>query len=516
MKKKAKKEFELRQKQKAAFIYLTHPDYWHIKNVAFGGAAGGGKSVLAAAWMIHMCTQERLPNLYYAACAYDIEKAEASIMNKINEVAEMMGFKKDLHYTYNKKKHTFTFLKTGSRIIMFGLPTKSQDKENNWLRGYEFTGAWIDESDTVDEKVIRAFQKRLGRAGNTEWVPMENMTDEEKLRNPDWKKFKGYDREIVPAKLFETFNPSHKHVYERFFVPWRDNTEKDSIFIRSYIYDNYPTGHPYLISAENEPEGPEKEKMFYGSFDYNDSPEALFVYQSVVNMFDNKLDDTEGKYCVIDVSNIGADKDKTTVSIWRGLECYFLIDIDNIDTTEQLIETISDLLRRHNVPVENMVIDANGVGNMLIHSEKFKGAKAFIAHNSVIREETGLVNSFKKNKNVLAESMKGRHFKLKDQCTMLLADMVNNDQISATFDNDKLREYLKIELLNYRNINKDSDVIMVTTKAMFRKELNRSPDTSDLFVMRMYLELLDKSIKKARPLSERKFIKKKVIKSNYV
>lgn len=516
MKKIKKKKFDLRDKQRSGFIYLTHKDYWHIRNVAFGGSAGGGKSVLAAAWMIHMCTREEHPNLYYAACAYDIEKAEASIMNKINEVADMMGYKKDVHYTYNKKKHTFTFLKTGSRILMFGLPTKSNDPNNDWLRGYEFTGGWIDESDTVSYEVIKAFQKRLGRANNTQWVPMEDMTDEEKSANPDWKKFKGYDKEVVPAKLLETFNPSHKHVYDRFYVPWRDGTEKNTVFIRSYIYDNYPTGHPYLIDAENAPEGPEKEKMFYGSFDYNDSPQAIFTYEAVTNMFDNELEEKEGKYCVIDVSSIGANKDKTTMSMWKGLECYMLEDIPDQQTTEQLISYIHRAMIRHKVPNENLVIDANGVGNLLINSEKFKGAKSFIAHNSVIKEPAGLTNAYKKNRNVLTESLKGKHFKLKDQCTMLLASMVNNDQVSATFKDHKLREYLKIELLNYRNINTDNDIIRVTTKKQFRKEINRSPDTSDLFVMRMYLELLDKGIRKARPLSERKFLKNKVIKSTYV
>ena len=516
-KNKAKPPYILRPKQRSAKFALTDPSLWYVKLIAYGGAAEGGKSFLAADWLIDMCMDKQFTNLKYCACAVDIEKSKATIQDKVHEVCTLKGLVKDVHYTYNKNDHEFTFLATGSRIVLFGLPKKAN---NEWLRGYEWTGSWVDESDTIDEAVLKAHYKRVGRYNNTILIPEADMTDQEKIDNPQYKEYGGYDKVQVPKKLLETFNPTNGHPYTRFYIPWRDKTQlnlkEPRIFIRSYVYDNYAENSERIKDMENEPEGIEKDKSFYGRFDINYSEKAIFDSNAVNKMFKNKVKPGE-KVCVVDVASIGKNKDKTAISMWDGLDMYYYEELNRFKNYEPLRDYIAGLLIRHGVSNNNLIIDDNGVGNLLIKSEKFKGAKAFMAHNSVIKEKTGNINMFKKGKNILSEKYTGRYRRLKDQCTVLLSDYVNDGLVSVSIKNGKLEDTIKKELLIYELVKNDNDIIQVTPKSVFRGlNQGKSPDTTDLMVMRMFLVLLEDSLYKSKPRSERKFIKNKRKISNYV
>jgi len=517
-KNKTKPPYILRPKQRSAKFALTDPSLWHIKLIAYGGAAEGGKSFLAADWLIDMCMDKEFTNLKYSACAVDIEKSKATIQDKINEVATLKGLVKDVHYTYNKNDHEFTFLATGSRIVLFGLPKK---KDNEWLRGYEWTGSWVDESDTIDEAVLKAHYKRVGRYNNTILIPMEEMTDQEKIDNPQYEEYKGYDKLIVPKKLLETFNPTNGHPYTRFYIPWRDKTQltlkEPRLFIRSYVYDNYAENSERIKDMENEPEGIEKDKSFYGRFDINYSEKAIFKSEQVNKLFTQIAEHTGEKSAIIDVSSIGTSKDSTAIGIWNGLDMYYHEELNRFKTFEDLRDYIVSLLLKHDVRMANVVIDANGVGNMLISSEKFKGAKSFMAHNSVIKEETGNINMFKKGRNILSKKYTGRYRRLKDQCTVMLSDYVNDGLMSVSVNRQNITDTIKKELLIYELIANDNDIIQVTPKSTFRRlNQGKSPDTTDLMVMRMFLILLEDNLFKPKPRNERKFIKNKKTTSNYV
>lgn len=518
MSKKKKRVYKLRPKQQSAKILLTAKKYWDIELIGYGGAAEGGKSFLAADWIIDMCTDENHTNLKYSACAFDIEKAKATIKDKFEEVAKAKGLKKDVHYTYNKNDHEFTFLATGSRVVMFGLPTR---KNNDWLKGYEWTGTWVDESDTVEEAVLLAHYKRVGRVNNTIFIHMDDMTEQEKIDNPDYEKYEGYDKVVVPTKMLETFNPSSGHTTERFYIPYRDKTQLEMkpkrIFVRAYPQDNYQKGSERLKRLASEPEGIEKDKSFYGRFDINYSERSIFNGDAILNMFKNKVEHTGYMSAVIDVAAIGGKSDKTKISIWNGLDMVYIEDLNHLKTFEELRDYIKSLLVRYDVMNKDVVIDANGIGSMLTKSREFKGCKSYMSHNSVIKEEVLNINGFKKGRNVLMSKFTGRYGKLKDQCTLLLSDYVNDGLISLSCADQKMKDTVKRELLIYEVMKSNSDVIRVTQKTLFRKlNSGRSPDTTDLMVMRMYLELIDNSMFKPIPKSERKFIKKKKKKRTYV
>lgn len=469
-------------------------------------------SILGSYWIHHMCMNNY--NVRYAAAAYDIEKSLNSTLNSMKEVSRMLGLKEGIDWTFNKKERKYTFLKTNSEVIFFGLPTKSSDLNADWLAGYTFTGAWVDESNLVDRRVLYKFFESCGRVNNSEFIASEDMTDEEKGMYPEHEAHGGFKRQIIPVKILETFNPSHEHIYDRFWVPYRDNTEKNTRFIRATVYDNLEPGDPYIKILENIEDPVQRDRMLNGSFEYNDSPSALFSNDLINDAFDRTIN-SEIRSAVIDVSYVGKSIDKTTIGLFNGLDLYEIREV-KANTTEDLIDSLYRVIESNGIPMANVVVDANGVGNMIAASKKFIGCKSFMAHNTPVKEESGILNVFRKNQNSLAKRMYSSFASVKDQCVFELAGKFTDGLVSVSLKDRQIKTELKQELLMYENLSSGTDnPIRVTSKTVFRKRLGRSPDYSDLLVMRMYLELLDGGMKKSTPLKDRKFIKNKIDVSDY-
>lgn len=511
------KKFELRDKQKLAWEYLTNPVYAHVRDIGYGGSAGGGKSILGSAYLIHMA--RKYPNTRYAACAYDIKKAEDSIYHSINEVLGMLGLKIDVHYTYNVKRHTYTFLDTQSEIVLFGLTYKPQDPQNLWLGGYLFTCSWIDESNAVDSRVIDTFTSRNGRFGNEEFIKSSKMTDEEKEANPDWKIKGGYNKVKIPTKILQTFNPSQNHVYSQFWLPYKNKKQTNSRFIRAYAWDNFAKDSEYIKGLMSLRNKVTRERLLYGSFEFNSSDKALFNSDAVQDLVKAKKPDgyNHARYMVVDVSEAGLeDNDMTTIGYFHGM---YAEEIENFeyDNSDDLVKKILKETRRRGIPMENVVIDANGSGSYLASHSKLDGCLGFKAHYSPVKKESGKVIVTKKKKNRLSTRLESTYRTLKDQCVHLLSENVNDRNVGANIDNQLLKDYLKQELLIYEHTNFGTDRPMeVTKKKDIRGSIKRSPDTSDLFIMLMYPYLLNDGISKAKPISQRKFINKKVTRNSYV
>ena len=162
--------------------------------LGYGGAAGGGKSFLGAAWIVINC-------LKYAGVGYVIGRKEMhnlrrTTMMTVFEVLRMFGKKNKKDFSYNKHDGTFNFT-NGSQIIFMNLNLEPADPLFTRLGGLEITGAFIDESNEVPMRAIEILQTRVGRRRNKE-------------------------HKLVP-KILETFNPDKGHVYRRFWEPFKKN-----------------------------------------------------------------------------------------------------------------------------------------------------------------------------------------------------------------------------------------------------------------------------------------------------
>lgn len=519
---KKSKGIELRPKQKIAWAYLTDPKYSQIRDIGYGGSAGGGKSILGSAYLIHMAN--KYPNTRYAACAYDITKARDSLYYSISEVLGMMGMKPDVDYTYHVNRHVFTFTATGSEIVLFGLTYKPQDPENLWLAGYLFTGAWIDESNSIDSRVIDTFTTRVGRYNNQKFIESKDMTDEEKENYPDWKIKGGYNKTIIHTKILQTFNPSQNHVYSQFWLPYKNKTQTDSRFVRAYAWDNYDKDSDYIKNLKQIKDETTKKRLLYGSFEFNTSEASMFGNEALKDMMSKDVEMPRDKklgrdsYIVVDVADagIGGDNDLTTIGYFDYLNC---VEIEKFEyeKSDELIAKILKESRERRIPISNIVIDANGSGSYVANHSSLDGCLGFKAHYSPVKNNISNVVVSKNNKNKLVDRMESNYRTLKDQCVSLLSEKIAQREVGANIDNQLLKDYLMQELLLYEHINIGSDKPMeVTKKTTIRGKIKRSPDTSDLFIMLMYPLILDRGITKPRPLSERKFISTKTKAKTYV
>jgi hypothetical protein len=146
----------LTAKQKIAFRYLTDntTDY-----VGYGGAAGGGKTVLGCLWLISH-------GMFYHGSKFfigreSIKDTRASVIKTWSEVAKNLDF-----YEYQYSESGIVF-KNGSEIELLDLtfyPYKDPLFER--LGSKEYTAGWIEEASQVNSLAFEVLKTRVGRWKN--------------------------------------------------------------------------------------------------------------------------------------------------------------------------------------------------------------------------------------------------------------------------------------------------------------------------------------------------------------
>ena len=130
---------ELTKKQTQAIDYLTDKvtDY-----VGYGGAAGGGKSVIGCYWL--MTLGYYLPGAKFFIGRDSIKDTRASVLKTWSEIASKVGF------TAYKFNDIGIFFDNGTEIELLDLtfyPYKDPMFER--LGSKEYTAGWIEEASQV-------------------------------------------------------------------------------------------------------------------------------------------------------------------------------------------------------------------------------------------------------------------------------------------------------------------------------------------------------------------------------
>ena len=436
---------------------------------------------------------------------------KSTVTKKFFEVLRDLGYKKDVDFTYHINDMMFKFKESGSEIQLLGLAYDPSDPQQLWLGGYEFTGGWIDESNEVDKRVIDTLYTRLGRVGNA-------------------IKVDGKTKVVIPVKVLQTFNPDQNHVYTKFWIPYKNRKQETSLFVRAYATDNYDEDHPYVQSLLLMDEGPKKDRLLRGSFEYSSSVNAMAEAESVGKMNEGSCIPKKAhsiKFMSIDVSSSSEDdedKDLTVYALFdvipqEGGWIYNCYELDKIShkSPEELISKVKKISVKHSIPNENIVGDGNGIGDHLIKSIHLQGMMNYMAHHAAVKTKVKNYIKTRKGKNILIPKFESTFHRLKDQTVYLMLDRIAKGKMTATFDNQYLMDYLKQELLFYKNETLGLDAkIKVTGKKDFRSEIGRSPDVSDLFHQIILFELIGENIHKPKPKAQRKFINKTKKKRTYV
>ena len=475
-------ELNLTPKQAQAYLYLTHPKFNYIKELGYGGGAGGGKSILGCAWELQMCSD--FPGVAYAIGRKELSTLKKTTLLSLFQVASICGLKPGIDFKYNAQSNIINF-PNGSKIFLVDMANQPSDPLYTRFGGLELTGAFVDESNENNEKAIEILKTRLGRCLNKEYCPCGHRTKDSKVLETNsngiaikWKC--GGCGEITTGltpKLLETFNPDKGHVYRVYYKPWKDNTlPKNKAFIPALATDNPHLPEDYIEQLRNA-DKITKERLLYGNFDYDDNPAKLFEYDKILDIFSNKFVDKprQEKYCTCDVARKG--RDKTVIMIWRGLfiETIYTEDISDV---YDVADKLEEMCIKYKVPSSNLIIDEDGVGGGVVDilKRKYPQVKGFI-NNSSPKETKGS----KKIHN---------YSNLKAQCYFKLAELVQINEVGCCDVSVDYKELMiaDLEQIAQKDIDKDGPIRLIGKDEM-KEKLGRSTDFSDAMMMRMYFEV---------------------------
>ena len=440
------KVLDLTPKQAQGYLYLTHKKFNHIKELGYGGGAGGGKSILGCAWIIQMC--EDYPGVAYAIGRKELSTLKKTTLLSFFQVAKMCGLRIGIDFKFNSQTNIINF-SNGSTIFLVDMAYEPSDPLFTKFGGLELTGAFVDESNENAEKSIEILKTRIGRRLNKEYG-------------------------IVP-KLLETFNPDKGHVYRVYYKPWKDKTlPKSKAFIPALVTDNPHLDENYIEQLKNA-EKVTRERLLYGNFDYDDDPAKLFEYDRILDIFtaEYNYEPRYEMYISCDVARFGTDK--TVIVVWKGWHIEKIIDMDKSSGPE-VVETIKKASIFFKVPRSNIVIDDDGVGGMGV-VDWLPNCKGFINNSSPIETQ------FSKKIHNFAN--------LKTQCYFKLADKVNTGSVGCYDLPNEIKDRIieDLEQIAQKDIDKGGRIQLVGKDKM-KLMLGRSPDYSDAIMMRCLFDLV--------------------------
>jgi hypothetical protein len=411
----------------------------HTTETLYGGAAGGGKSVIGAYWLTKNCL--KYPGTRWLMAREELETLRGTTLKTFFSVAKMQGVYPDVHFRLSGKTIRFN---QGSEIILSELKLYPSDPDFDYLGSFEITGAFIDECSQVVHKAKEVVKSR-----------MRFMLDEYNLM----------------PKLLMTCNPAKKWPYIEFYKPNRDgNLPEDKRFVQALPGDNDYLPQAYIDMLKGL-DKKTRARLERGEWEYEDDPSSLMAYDDITAIFTNyHVKGTGKRYISADVARYG--KDDTKIRVWDGFKVIHKVIMSKSSIVE-VADKIKEVQSMYQVAPTNTVIDEDGIGGGVVDLFPQNSVKGFIANSRPVNQ--------KPNEN---------YENLKAQCSYLLAEKVGNYEIYEPEANPELMEMLIEDLEQIKAKNPDKDGKRgIISKEQVKEILGRSPDDGDTYLMRMYFEV---------------------------
>ncbi|MEK6482407.1 terminase family protein [Catalinimonas sp. 4WD22] len=417
-------------KQQLAFKYLMDST---TKYIAYGGAAGGGKSFLGCFWLLFMANA--YPGTRWFIGREELKRIRQSTLITWHKVCKMRKF---VDYHTNLQDN-YIELTNGSRIDLLDLRYLPSDPLYERYGSIEYTGGWIEEGGEVDFGAFDTLKGRVGRHHN--------------------------DLFDILGKILITFNPKKNWIYSDIYRPFIDGTlPKHTVFIRAFVTDNPYLPAEYIENLKNTTDKIKKERLLNGNFEYDDDPAALIEYDSITDLFSNEHAKEGDKYITADIARYGTDK--TVICAWNGLRLINIQVVERNSITDAA-ELIKRMQKQYGVPSSRTLVDEDGLGSGVVDMVACKG---FVGNSRPLNNE--------------------QYVNLKSQCYFKLADMVNSAKLYVMTRDTSIRDAIIEELQQVKQLEVDSDKKKgVVPKEKVKQMIGRSPDFSDAIMMRMHFEL---------------------------
>jgi len=415
--------------------------YWIDKTTAdivYGGAKAGGKSYLGCSLIFGDAFI--YPETYYFIARKTLTDIRKFTIPSIHEVFEHWKLD-DSYYKYNGQDNYFE-LHNRSKVFLLDAKYLPSDPLYTRFGSMQMTRGWIEEAGEFDETVKNNLAISIGR----------------------WKN----DKYNLTPKLLQTCNPVKNYLYRDYYKKFKaDELEDWKAFIQALPSDNKRLPEGYIDNLIKTLSKNELERLVYGNWEYDDDPATLVDYDAIVDMFSNTHIKEGIKYITADIARQG--RDKTVIGVWNGFK---LIKINVLDKNliTEAAELITKLKTNYCIPTSNIVVDEDGVGGGVKDILKCKG----------------FVNNSK--------ALKGENYSnLKSQCYFKLAKRINDREIYINGVDGKYKNQIveECEQIKKDNIDKDGRQSVIP-KDKIKELIGRSPDFSDMLMMREYFTLTKK------------------------
>lgn len=458
----------LSEKQIQALVILTDNE---TDELLYGGAKGGAKSWIGCEWLLWSCLA--YPETRWFVGRHHLTQIRESTIQTFRKVCRKHKIPQSM-WDYNDQSVHIKF-KNGSYINGIELMQKPGDAEFDGLGSTEYTGGWIEEGGGVAYKAKEVAGTIIGRHYN--------------------------DRYGIRGKLLITGNPSKNWQYSEFYRPSTTNSlPPERKFIQAFVYDNPFVDAGYKKRLEGLT-GRARERLLLGNWEFINDPLALIDPEAIQDLFTNEFvkPNIFEKYLVIDVAMHGGDK--LRAGVFYG---DVLVDEESMPKSggQQVLSLAKRLQNKHKIPASHILYDADGVGAFIGGEGGFiPGAIAFHAQASPIipNKDESKFDRDRQQKQV------SEYAHLKDQCGYLLAHKINEGKMWAKcVTSQEDREMLSEELAQVKAAKADNDgKLKLMEKRLITQAIGRSPDFSDLFLMKQYFDLQKLTKRKSftRPVS---------------
>jgi phage terminase large subunit len=432
---------ELTYKQGLAFDKLMDNT---TKYVLYGGAAGSGKSHLLVMWLILMCFDK--PKTRWFIGREELKRLRESTLVTFFKAVSMYEIP-FTDFKYNGQDHFIKF-RNGSQIDLLDLKYLPSDPMFERYGSTEYTGGAMDEAGEVDFGAFDVLKTRVGRYNNEKY----NLL----------------------GKILITANPKKNWLKTMFYDPWRNGTlESDRAFIPALAIENKFIDKGYIENLNSITDNVTRERLRDGNWDYADERNQLIPFDRITDLFRNDHVKEGVKYITADIARFG--KDKTVIGYWNGFRCEQIIVIDKSSVTEAA-RTIQALAFGRAVPVSQIIVDEEGVGGGV---KDILNCKGFIS-------------------NTRATEVKGKpqnYSNIKSQVSFMFAGEANRAGVYIKSDTERERKLITEEVEQIRSDSVDSDTkLAIMNKDKVKEAISRSPDYSDMIVMRWWFELPHQSV----------------------
>lgn len=416
--------------------------------ILFGGGAGGGKTTLACAWLT--ISALLYPQTRWLIGRKELKRLKQSVLLTLFDIFSEWGLEPNKHYSYNASSGNVAFY-TGSEFQLMDLDRLPSDPNYDRLGSVEYTGGFIEESAEVEQKAKEVVRSRI--------------------------RYKLNEYDLIP-KLLMTCNPSKNWLYSEYYRPFKEGKlAPDKAFIQSLVTDNPHISPHYIESLKNLKDRILRERLLNGNWEYEDSDNALFYYDALVDMASNTLEENNVQYISCDAARFG--NDKAVIKRWIGLKVVEKKEFGKSATT-LIEEELKKMAATHFIPMSRVIVDEEGVGGGIVDHLRCKG---FVGGSSAIDRRLEFEKAVKTEYKI-------NYKNLRAQCYHKLAELVNTHKIAIDIDDHEYKEKLIQELEQIRVINIDTDgKFQIIPKDEIKLAIGRSPDYADTMMMRMWFEV---------------------------